>query len=146
MKKLVIAGLTAAVIPFAAMAAGNGSVSDDFTITATVAPYCEITNGAQDVSVNYNPYDSNDVTASATTKFNCVKGTSYNISVTAPTALQGQNTGDSLNISVSPTSNSGADNNGMAGEESFAMTITIPAGQDVSVDTYTGTVTVDISY
>lgn len=143
MKKLVIAGLTAAVIPFAAMA---GTASDDFQITATVSPYCEITNGAEDIAVNYNPYNEEAVTASATTEFNCVKGTSYTISVDAPSALTSDDTTDTLAINVSPTSGSGTDSNGMAGEESFAMTVTIPAGQDVSVGTYTGTVTVEINY
>ncbi len=144
MKKLVIASLTAAVIPFAAMAAGTAT--DDFTITAEVNPYCEVTTGASDISVTYNPYDDTDVTATTTTQFNCVKGTGYSITVTAPAALTGQNNGDLLPITVSPTSGSGTDTDGISGVESFDMTVTIAAGADVSVDTYTGTVTVDINY
>ena len=141
MKKLLVAAVIAAA-PFAAMA---GTASDDFTITATVDPYCEIENGATDISVGYNPFDASDVTASATTEFNCVKNTNYTISVTAPSALTGPGS-ETLNFSVSPTSATGADSDGLAGVESFTMNITIPAGQDVAVGTYTGTVTVDISY
>lgn len=143
MKKLVVAGLTAAVIPFAAMA---GTDSDSFTITATVSPYCEVTSPAGDISVSYNPYDDTDVTTTATTGFNCVEGTSYSITVTAPSALTSTDTTDTLSINVSPTSGSGTDSNGMEGAESFTMNITIPAGQDVAVGTYSGTVTVDINY
>jgi spore coat protein U-like protein len=141
MKKLLAAAVIAAA-PFAAMA---GTASDDFTITATVDPYCEVTTGADDISVSYNPFDASDVTASTTTEFNCVKNTPYSISVSAPSALTGTGS-DSLSFSVSPTSATGTDTDGLAGVESFTMNITIPAGQDVAVDTYTGTVTVDINY
>ncbi|SNZ07924.1 Spore Coat Protein U domain-containing protein [Persephonella hydrogeniphila] len=142
MRKLLAAAVIAAA-PFAAFA---GTASDDFTITATVDPYCEIENGASDISVSYNPFDTSDVTASTTTEFNCVKNTGYTISVNAPSALTGSTYGESLNVSVSPTSGSGTDTDGLGGTEQFTMNITIPAGQDVATDTYSGTVTVDINY
>lgn len=141
--KLLAASLLVAA-PFAAFA--NGTATDDFTVTAIVDPYCEVTNGASDISVSYNPFDSNDVTATTTTEFNCVAGTNYTINVITDGALDGTNTSDTLSFTAAPSISSGTDSDGLTGTESVDIAITIPAQQNVSVDTYTDTVIVEISY
>ncbi|MDQ7055732.1 MAG: hypothetical protein Q9M89_04305 [Persephonella sp.] len=142
MKKLVVASILAAA-PFAAFA---GTASDDFTVTATVDPYCEIVSGASDVSVSYNPFDSSDVSETTTTEFNCVMGTNYTINVVTDGSLEGSGTSATLTFTATPSATSGTDTDGLTGTEAVDIAITIPAGQNVPVDVYSDTVTVEIGY
>ncbi len=144
MKKL-LAGAILAAAPFAAFADGPVT-TDDFTVTATVDAYCEVVNVAPDVSVSYNPFDSSPVTATTTTEFNCVKGTDYTINVITDGTLEGATTTDTLSFTATPSVTGGTDSDGLAGTETVDIAIVIPAGQDVSVDTYSDTVTVEIGY
>jgi len=148
MKKLLAAAVIAAA-PFAAMA---GTVSDDFTITATVAEKCVILNGPADITVNYDPFDTNPVTDSTTVEYDCVKQTTYDISVSPQNGyLTGQTHGDTLNYNytTNPASLTGlTDTDGIVSgsPEQLVINVEIPAGQNVSVDTYTDTVDVTITY
>ncbi|WP_457642893.1 spore coat protein U domain-containing protein [Persephonella sp.] len=144
MKKLALAGILGLGVAVSAMA---GTASDDFTVTATVDPYCEVTTPAGDVSVTYNPYDATATQDSTTVGFNCVAGTNYSISVITDGTLEGSaDPANTLSFTATPSVTSGTDSDGMAGEESVDIAIVIPAGQDVPVDTYSDTVTVEISY
>ncbi len=148
MKKLLAAAVIAAA-PFAAMA---GTVSDDFTITANVAEKCVILNGPADITVNYDPFNTNSVTDSTTVEYDCVKQTSYNLTVQGQNGvLTGATHGDTLtyNLTTNPSSLSGlTDGNGIVSgsPETLTINVEIPAGQNVSVDTYTEIVDVTISY
>lgn len=142
MKKLVALMLVGAVTSTAALA---GTATDTFNINVTVDPYCEIVSSATDINVAYNPFDTSDTTATTVTGFNCVKETGYTINATG-TSLTGSNYGDTLNYNLTLSNTGGVDTNGLAGDESTTVTVTIPAGQDVSVDTYSAVVTVDITY
>ncbi len=142
MKKLVALMLVGAVTSTAALA---GTATDTFNINVTVDPYCEVVNSATDINVAYNPFDTSNTTASTVTDFNCVKETSYTINATG-TSLTGALYGDTLTYNLSLSNTGGVDSDGLAGTESTTITVTIPAGQDVSVDTYSATVTVDITY
>ncbi len=147
MKKFVAAALIAA--PLAAMA---GTASDSFTITANVAEKCVIINGPQDITVNYDPFDTNPVTASTSVDYDCVKQTTYDITVQGQNGvLTGATYGDTLtyNLSTNPSSLTGlTDTNGIVSgsPETLTIDVEIPAGQNVAVDTYTETVDVTITY
>ena len=146
MKKLLAAAVIAAA-PFAAMA---GSVSDDFTITANVAEKCVINNGPADITVNYDPFDTNPVTDSTSVEYDCVKETTYNITVQGQNGvLIGANNGDTLNYSLTtnPANLNGlTDTDGIGNPQTLTINVEIPANQNVSVDTYTETVDVTITY
>ena len=147
MKKLL-----AAVLIAAPMAAVAGTVSDDFTITANVAEKCVILNGPADISVNYDPFDTTPVTDSTTVEYDCVKQTTYDITVQGQNGvLTGSTHGDTLtyNLTTNPASLTGlTDTNGIVSgsPETLTIDVEIPAGQNVSVDTYTETVDVTITY
>ncbi|WP_293446132.1 spore coat protein U domain-containing protein [Persephonella sp.] len=148
MKKLLAAAVIAAA-PFAAMA---GTVSDDFTITANVAEKCVILSGPADITVNYDPFDTNPVTASTSVDYDCVKQTTYDITVQGQNGvLTGATYGESLtyNLTTNPASLTGlTDTNGIVAgtPETLTIDVEIPPGQNVSVDTYTETVDVTITY
>ncbi|WP_456392484.1 spore coat protein U domain-containing protein [Persephonella sp.] len=144
MKRVLLSALMVGVVTTGAMA---GTASDDFTVTATVDPYCEVTNPALDVTIPYNPFDEDAATATTSTEFNCVNGTSYTINVVYDGTLEGAtDPTQTLSFTATPDISSGTDNDGLATSNTVNIAITIPAGQDVPVDSYSDSVTVEINY
>ncbi|WP_457621077.1 spore coat protein U domain-containing protein [Persephonella sp.] len=155
MKKLVALALAGAVMSTAAFA---GTDTEDFTITVNVLEKCEI-KSVDDVTINdYDPISGNSQTGSSNVKFRCVKGSTWELSVpnTASLNHQDPNIGDTLTVNIefdNQTSSDatsskvdGTDSAGINGENIEPMTITVPGGQDVHHGTYTGTVTVTLSW
>ncbi len=148
MKKLLAAAVIAAA-PFAAMA---GTVSDQFDINVTVVEYCELNQGAPDISFDYNPLqDSYTGTTSTSTVIDCVNGTTYNVNY--PPSVQLQNTnGDTITALISLSNNDSTDSNGdyiSTGQSTITYNVSIDTSASntyVAGTTYTGTVSVTINY
>ncbi|WP_457623309.1 spore coat protein U domain-containing protein [Persephonella sp.] len=144
MRKVLLSALMVGVVTTGAMA---GTASDDFTVTATVDPYCEVTTPANDLTIPYNPFNTADATATTSTEFNCVNGTSYTINVVYDGTLEGAtDPTQTLSFTATPDITSGTDTDGLASTNSVSIAIVIPAGQDVPVDSYSDSVTVEINY
>ncbi len=156
MKKLAALALSGAVISTAAFA---GTESDDFTITANVAEKCVINNAAADIVINYDPFDTTDATDSTSITFNCVKGTSGNISWSSANGGKLKDPANAtdelsydldvdLNGNVINSGDPFTDNNGIGtgNEETLTFDVTVQAQQNVAVGTYTDTISVNITY
>ena len=149
MKKLVIAGLTAAVIPFAAMA---GTVTDDFNISVTVVEYCQMGTEANDISFSYNPLTNEyEGTTSTSTDIQCVNGTTYTVDVPSTVNLTDAD-GRTITAKITTTINDEQNEDGQ-----FVSTGNSTINYEVAIDTtaenqymanseYTGTVNVTITY
>ena len=123
-----------------------GEVHSSFRIEVSVKPSCKLYNNSLPFSMYYN--SSKHSLKFATTKFNCVKYTIYHLSVPNSIVLSGKNNPNEKvfgRVSISPRA--GIDHDGIdpVGNTAY-VGVFIPAGQNVPVDIYEGTVSVSISY
>ncbi|WP_029520834.1 spore coat protein U domain-containing protein [Persephonella sp. IF05-L8] len=160
-KKIIAAALGVGVIWNVAVA--TGTATDDYTITATVSPYCEILS-LSDVTLSYNPYTPPVTSETTAFSFKCVKGTNFTISATSANGGYLVKTDDpterisySLGVLVQYSSVSAYSPDVFVTDlsatsqtkepPSVALRFTnIASGQNVSIGTYTDTVTLQISY
>ncbi len=162
LKMGVLIGLVAFGIAFA------DNFDDDFQVTATVDPYCEIYSSS-DITLTYNPFDPASSTGTGTFSFACVKGTTFSISAISQNAGAGDNMGYLKNgtytIDYSLAVVVNYISGGVSGSQSnifqTPLTLTAPtkdepdveidmvianAGQNVPAGIYTDTVTLMIAY
>jgi len=145
----------------------GSSTDDDFGVSVTVNPYCEINNPINDVNLDYNPYETVNLTV-GTVDFRCVRGTDFTLSATSsnnPSGPQGvmiKNDDSSYQISyfLSAVVNYGSVSAHSSNLFANPISMTAPSwnppstfyvavsfgGQPAPVGTYSDTVTINIAY
>ncbi|MDQ7055733.1 MAG: spore coat protein U domain-containing protein [Persephonella sp.] len=145
----------------------GSSTDDNFNISVTVDPFCEITNPINDVNVDYNPFKVTNF-AVGTIDFRCIKGTPFTLSATSshnPSGplgrmLKDDNPAYSIDYSLSATVNYGSSSAHSLNLFASPISMTAPTwdppstfyvaisfgGQPVPTGTYTDTITINISY
>lgn len=162
MKRKIIASILGVGVAWS-VAVAEGTATDDYTVTATVQPYCEILS-LSDVTLDYNPYDPPVTSDISNFSFRCVKGTNFEISATSTnggylvkTDNPDEKIAYSLGVLVQYSSASAYSPNVFTiplsataetkEPPTLALRFTnIPFGQNVSIGTYTDTVTLTITY
>ncbi|WP_029522704.1 spore coat protein U domain-containing protein [Persephonella sp. KM09-Lau-8] len=162
MKRKIIASILGVGVVWSGSVA-EGTATDSYTVEATVSPYCEILS-LSDVSISYNPYRPSVTSEPASFSFKCVKGTNFQISATSANGGYLVKTDDpdekiaySLGAYVQYASSTAFSSDIFTTSLSAtaetkeppvaALRFTnIPSGQNVSVGTYTDTVTLTITY
>ena len=148
---LSIVGMAVTASPASAAA-----VTGNFTVSAQVAKVCKVTNPANIDLGAYDPLGTGTITGNTQIQVQCVKGTSYDISLTsanswkmkggsgtdliAYTIKQHDNTTDwtTSALAVSAVPNSAV--------KSYQANASAAQGQDVPTGSYTDTVTVTVTY
>ncbi|WP_456401957.1 hypothetical protein [Persephonella sp.] len=155
-KKVLTAGLLSLGMMGLTFADPNlsspGGPNDDFNIQANVVKVCNIIEGASDVVLNYDPFETNYVTGvnkeTTQVEFNCSKGTTYTWTVTFDGTLENTtDPNDVLNATVIPTTANSTDSNGTLFNEIITFTILIGTNQNpVAGATYQDTVDLTLSW
>jgi spore coat protein U-like protein len=156
MKKLLIFVITITFVGIAGVAMAT-TVTSDFTVNASVVDSCQIQTAASNVDFGtYDPTDSSpDDDGSGSVVFRCSKGTTYNLYISGTRTM----TNGTDNLTFELYSNSGrttvypsdlagatpvtASNNSPVTSNYYGR---ISALQDVSVGSYTQTLTLTVEY
>ncbi|WP_297455547.1 spore coat protein U domain-containing protein [Persephonella sp.] len=162
MKRKIVASILGVGVAWS-VAVAEGTATDNYTVTATVQPYCEILS-LSDVTLEYNPYKPPVTSKSAAFSFKCVKGTNFTISATSANGRYLVKADDpdekiaySLGVLIQYSSSSAYSPDVFTTPLSAtaetkeppvaALRFTnISSGQNVSIGTYTDTVTLTITY
>lgn len=146
--------ILAAALLAAPMVASAVDVTGTFQVSAKVLPTCKVTTANIDVA-SYDPNVATATTQSGTVSVACTKKTAYTTTLVSTNGWTLNGTGgEKLTYGIlqgstttpwNATSGVSATSTGKDAV-SYVATVSIAPLQDVAVDTYTDTVTVNVNY